>query len=79
MAVETEEKQYLDQIRKIMTEGKMKLDRTGVGTLSLFGYQMRYSLENGGYRFILNHVSNLTFSLLADIFVLNYYYEQHRA
>lgn len=46
MAVETEEKQYLEQIRKIIKEGYKKSDRTGVGTLSLFGCHMRYSLEN---------------------------------
>lgn len=41
-----EEYQYLDQIKHILTYGKTKEDRTGVGTKSVFGYQARYSLRN---------------------------------
>lgn len=43
----TDEQQYLDCIRNILTAGNVKDDRTGVGTISLFGCQMRYSLRNG--------------------------------
>lgn len=40
-----QEKQYLDLLQKILDTGTDRMDRTGVGTRSIFGHQIRFDLS----------------------------------
>ena len=40
-------RQYLDLMRHVLDHGAVKTDRTGTGTRSVFGYQMRFDLQHG--------------------------------
>ena len=59
-------RQYLDLLRTVRASGLKKTDRTGVGTLSVFGYQMRFDL-NAGFPLVTTkklHLPSIVYELL---------------
>lgn len=52
-SINFDEKKYLNQISEILNEGKIRGDRTGTGTISIFGMQSRYDLRNGNIFYIM--------------------------
>jgi thymidylate synthase len=59
-------KQYLDLLSHIRTHGARKTDRTGTGTLSVFGYQMRFDLS-AGFPLLTTkklHIKSIVYELL---------------
>ncbi|PXW91765.1 thymidylate synthase [Streptohalobacillus salinus] len=57
------EQQYLDLCQHVLAKGHRKSDRTGTGTMSVFGYQMRFDLQEG---FPLLTTKKINFNLIAS-------------
>lgn len=54
-----EEYQYLEKIAEIIKYGNTRIDRTKIGTKSIFGTQARYSLRNGAFFIVANYSTKI--------------------
>ena len=60
-------KQYLELMDHVMSKGTLKTDRTGTGTKSAFGYQMRFDLSSRVFRVLTTkklHLKSIIHELL---------------